>query len=844
MKKRTFLRTISVFFLLFVTFCLLKQSNAVQASQMPAPEAVRILTGDSVYDAYAVNAQVIQYGSVIQPLATRPYTVRATYAQGTAFPKPTALTAQLDDFADFAVSNMLGFGYKSAEIVQILTVDMNEKYSAAAITAILRVTNASGTVSYIPYASCGTNAVTCLYGKGEKTLEDCHAKYDGLLQNAKAHDAFADSALTADTKAVVTDLLYDDPIFGTYAKDASHIFSQYNANISRDDFTYLLMSVLSKHFPDDFAIISGALFGEQPEATFTDTNAPYVNMAHAFGVINGKGNGLFAPTLGISRQESAAILSKTLQKLRDVGMVTLQTGAALSFSDVPASLWSYADISFLSSLLDSTGERVMAQAAGGLFQPQLTCTKTYALNEIRLLDAWLTSFGMAAEAVDATEIISVNRSIISGEFLAPAAFVSGADSTTMVRFAAPVGFAAPGTRTVRLLVDDGSGTPQELQAKLTVYAGTHAVTREAVLTDSPGLSLSAFLHSTQNLTAARMLTHANYFAPSKPGVQFTAIKLGDDIRYGIITLTDTTAPTATAKNVQVKTGATITPKDFLSAVTDCSPVTIAFAGDAPNTNVVGQHNVAIRLTDAFGNTTQVTATLAVSNPDVTPPVFSYIPNRYFQIGETVNYLSQVKATDDTDSILIITYDASKVNTSAPGRYPVVYTATDKAGNSVTTTAYIAMTNASIERAFSYADRVLADITNSSMSQLEKARAIYNWVRTKIAYVDTGDKTDPIAGSLNAFTKGRGDCYTYYAAAEILLTRAGIQNMEVHRVGGTAQHFWHFVNVGSGWYYFDATPFKISLDGFMFTEATAKARTANGSRDYNYNNSLYTEWKIQ
>ena len=50
------------------------------------------------------------------------------------------------------------------------------------------------------------------------------------------------------------------------------------------------------------------------------------------------------------------------------------------------------------------------------------------------------------------------------------------------------------------------------------------------------------------------------------------------------------------------------------------------------------------------------------------------------------------------------------------------------------------------------------------------------------------------------------------------------------MGGSSRHYWQLVNVGSGWYHFDACPHPNSypLDSFLIDEAAARAYTATVS----------------
>ena len=49
----------------------------------------------------------------------------------------------------------------------------------------------------------------------------------------------------------------------------------------------------------------------------------------------------------------------------------------------------------------------------------------------------------------------------------------------------------------------------------------------------------------------------------------------------------------------------------------------------------------------------------------------------------------------------------------------------------------------------------------------------------------------------------GDCFTFYATTYALLQKIDCQVLSVERLNGRTQHFWCLVNLGTGWYHFDA-----------------------------------------
>lgn len=245
----------------------------------------------------------------------------------------------------------------------------------------------------------------------------------------------------------------------------------------------------------------------------------------------------------------------------------------------------------------------------------------------------------------------------------------------------------------------------------------------------------------------------------------------------------------------------------------------------------------------------VESTLTVRVADRQGPAILGARDLTVEVGGTVSYRGGVTAVDDVDGAVGLTVDAEQVSLSLPGEYPVVYSAEDARGNVTTVTVTLTVTEGEQDRELpegtedrtggaavpdqvtqeqldALADRVLEQILKDGMSQRQKARAIYDYVRSHIKYVGTSDKSSWIKGAYIGLTRGRGDCFNYFACSKELLTRAGIPNLDLSRVGGATDHYWQLVNVGDGWYHFDACPHPngYPIDSFLLTEAEARDYT--------------------
>jgi|GEM_PF-6716948 len=230
---------------------------------------------------------------------------------------------------------------------------------------------------------------------------------------------------------------------------------------------------------------------------------------------------------------------------------------------------------------------------------------------------------------------------------------------------------------------------------------------------------------------------------------------------------------------------------------------------------------------------ETSATEKAEPSDKTPPVVKAADMEVFA-GDSVSYKKNVIVTDNEDENPKIVVDSSKVDLQTPGKYPVIYTVTDKAGNktelkiTITVKKKPAVDMASVKK---YNDKrakeILAEITDSSMNTMQKAFAIYCWAKSSIIYIGDSDKSNYKVAAKEGFENMAGDCYTYYAVSKVLLEKIGgvqIYDMvKLRESSADPRHFWMLINIGSGWYHFDSTPYKDGYDYFfMVTQAELDA----------------------
>ena len=234
-----------------------------------------------------------------------------------------------------------------------------------------------------------------------------------------------------------------------------------------------------------------------------------------------------------------------------------------------------------------------------------------------------------------------------------------------------------------------------------------------------------------------------------------------------------------------------------------------------------------------------------------PPRIYGADDIYVRLGGPAMFRRGVSAYDASNRPINFTVDSSEVDLDTLGTYTATFEAVDDRGQAVTKTIYVHVLEIDPELVRALADTVLDGIINDGMTQVEKARAIFNWVGGHVGYAATAGNRTLYEGAYQALRNRFGDCYVFYAISELLLTRAGIPNMKIARVGGITSHYWNIINPdGLGWHHFDATPlraqFNNRIDRFMFTSSQAREFTEMIVSElftpnyYAYNPDLYPE----
>ena len=315
----------------------------------------------------------------------------------------------------------------------------------------------------------------------------------------------------------------------------------------------------------------------------------------------------------------------------------------------------------------------------------------------------------------------------------------------------------------------------------------------------------------------------------------------------VLKVVDKTAPTAKAVPVEMFCGKAPAPETLVKDVFDLTEVKIEYAEGEPDLVMnTGEMNIPVRLTDANGNTTVIDVPFNVKD-DHTPPVISGVRSFEHVAKDPekltkADYLEGVTATDDYTVKPTIEVDYSKVNLKVVGKYPLIFTATDKAGNRTEVESYVTVyrtgnslagSAANDKKALDLAKKQLKKITKSSDTDVVKAMKIYYWVYHNV-YFSTG--ATPYKGkakaAISTLNKRRGSCYGRACACEYLLKAANIDSFLIMRkkFPGSRIHYWNLVKLNGEWYHCDVQIYMAGLAPkgyfcFMMTDSEiAKAPT--------------------
>lgn len=152
------------------------------------------------------------------------------------------------------------------------------------------------------------------------------------------------------------------------------IMNHFSSKITRAEFCLLMVKLVEQKsgMNIDSYIASK---GKSISAPFTDTSIPEINAAYTLGIVSGTSATTFNPDGSITRQEAAAMLTRTAKLLGLTANNATQFSDANSFAN-----WARESIYFVSGLTDAvSGYKVMAGMGDGTFAPNGTYSREQAI---------------------------------------------------------------------------------------------------------------------------------------------------------------------------------------------------------------------------------------------------------------------------------------------------------------------------------------------------------------------------------------------------------------------------------------------------------------------------------
>ena len=380
-------------------------------------------------------------------------------------------------------------------------------------------------------------------------------------------------------------------------------------------------------------------------------------------------------------------------------------------------------------------------------------------------------------------------------------FVSGLDGTGItVSFGEEPALEA-GEQTVSLVFTDGKAICS-LQTSCTRFAMVSTVTVD--VTENRVSDVWDFVED-----KSLEVSLAENIALDSVGEQTVTLLYGGKSYQLKYIVKESNPPTATASAVTAEIGTVPNAADLVTDIMDESKVTVTYKTD-PVLTTVGDYPVTLVLTDAYGNTAEVSSVIHVIAA-ANAPQFTGLEDLRITLGESISYKKGVEATDAQDGSVSFTVDASAYNRAKEGTYVIYYSATDSDGNTTIAPRKIIVKNLNQSTVENMVQGILDKIITADMSRDQKIQAVYAYSKQHIQYVGSSNKENIWRSAYEGLVTGKGDCYTYYAVNRIMLDMLGIENLEVRRIGGTSNHWWNLVLFEDGIYYHvDSCPASVKV----------------------------------
>ena len=522
------------------------------------------------------------------------------------------------------------------------------------------------------------------------------------------------------------------------------------------------------------------------------------------------------------------------------------TGIAAVLAAAAAGLWFYEDNKIYSKCYVEAGTDVAVQDfLKNPAQEAVFCEGSDVIDvsvpgeyHVKIKTGWYTKKSVLyVSDTTAPQGQAVTVSLESGETCGAADFVTGiADATQVdIAFGSEPDFTQAGSQDVEVVLTDLGGNQTVISSQLFISQVVSELTVEA---GQPAPTLQDFVIGGES---ARFISNVSGFDYTKLGDRRVLLEVDGRNYETLMHIVDTVAPKVEVQDVQ---GYTLVPRaaaDFVASVEDVTNVEVTF-GEEPDLSRAGTQQIEICASDAAGNQTVKTANLILEQDTEAPSIAGVADLRVIK-GNSVAYRKNIVVTDNCEEGLELTVDNSAVDLNQVGSYPITYIARDLAGNETTASSTVTVLEKTYDEneLYAVADGILANIIHEGMTQPEKLEAIYAYIQSHIMYIDHSDKDNYVKAAYEGLIGGKGDCYVYASSAKVLLTRAGITNMDIEKIPSRSRHYWNLVNIDGNWYHFDTTPRTSGRPHIcMWTETQLMEYSTAHYNSHNYDHSLYPE----
>ena len=257
--------------------------------------------------------------------------------------------------------------------------------------------------------------------------------------------------------------------------------------------------------------------------------------------------------------------------------------------------------------------------------------------------------------------------------------------------------------------------------------------------------------------------------------------------------------------------------------------TVKYKEELPKKLNTGDYEFVVVVTDWYNNSTEISVPFHVINDQTAPFIKGVKPLTCNGDPDSVDFFEGITVTDDYDETPYFVVEDDNVDYSKNGTYEILYKAIDSVGNIrvESTTMTVKLSSVAKKKTeggysgnvYDIAKQIFKDYGMKKSSDVETARAIFNFVNTSIWYQTIRGRQTYEGAAYRGFTRHNGDCYVYYACMRMLLDVAGIPNMAIHRKANKGTiHYWNLVKLNGQWYHCDATRYSHRLNGwFMCTD---------------------------